>query len=87
MGINTASVEKQQKFKETLNALTSLQCAADQLKSLTNTLCGDPPEGKSLDPGADVGNLADLLSDTPRRIGHIVDEINACTDRLNSELN
>ena len=79
--------EKKQKFRETLNALTSLENAVDRLESLTTRLCGcGPPKPETVDKTAEVDSVARLLSDTPDRIAYIEVGIGACTDRLSNEL-
>ena len=83
----TTSVEKQQKFRETLNALTSLEGTVEQLENLTSTLCGGIPKpAAAANEITEVDSLARLLSSTPERITGIGSEIIACIDRLRSEL-
>jgi len=83
---NVTSVEKKEKFKDTLNALTELEEVVERLESLTNKLCGQIPNPESPDKRSEVDCVARLLSDTPNRITCINAEICTCIDRLRSEL-
>jgi len=83
---SSPSVEKKEKFKDTLKALTELEGIVERLESLTTKLCGQIPNPDSPDKRAEVDCVARLLSDTPNRITCINADIAACIDRLRSEL-